>query len=32
LPLSGLTLRLRRGGQRERGTSGRCLPSPAAGC
>ena len=26
------TLRLRRGRQRERGTSGRCLPSPAAGC
>jgi hypothetical protein len=25
------TLRLRRGRQRERGTSGRCLPSPAAG-
>src|SRR5205085_891562 len=26
------TLRLRRGRQRERGTSGRCLPSLAAGC
>src|SRR5438876_5730649 len=25
------TLRLRRGEERERGTSGRCLPSPAAG-
>ena len=27
-----LTLRLRRGRQRERRRSGRCLPSPAAGC
>src|SRR5262249_52059163 len=26
------TLRLRHSRQRERGTSGRCLPSPAAGC
>src|SRR5262249_36201246 len=30
--LCGRTLRLRRGRQRERGTSGRCLLSPAAGC
>jgi hypothetical protein len=29
---SNPTLRLRRGRQRERGTSGRCVPSPAAGC